>query len=139
MESSGPRVGDSCRVGEGCRCDEEGLGFGGAGKREYLDFFASILPKSWGKRKNQKKKLTVQKGQSMDPRERVVRVEGGNGNGNGNGRARVWGSRGIWGIWRCTLKDMSIYVVRVMTLGLSCYSISTLTLLLNKKKKEYLS
>ena len=55
MESSGPRVGDSCRVGERCRCDEDGLGFGGAGKREYLDFLASILPKSWGKRKKSKK------------------------------------------------------------------------------------
>ena len=34
---------------------------------------------------------------------------------------------------------MSIYVVRVMTLGSSCYSISTLLFFYINKKKEYLS
>lgn len=33
-----------CAV-EGCRRKETGLGRGGAGKREYLDFLASMIPR----------------------------------------------------------------------------------------------
>ena len=90
--SSGPRVGDSCRAGEGCRCDEEGLALEDAGKREYLDFFASILPKRWGK----KKKVNRAERSKHGPK----RKSGARGWKMELDRATVWGSWGSRGIWK---------------------------------------
>ena len=46
MGSSGSWVEDPRRAGEGCRIVGKGLERGGAGKREYLDFLASMTPRA---------------------------------------------------------------------------------------------